>query len=175
MKISLKVKSSLLADYVIICISTDVILLGWSYMGLTLASKTPPPGMPTLATSLAFGAIAAGIKKSISKPNPSIEGSVVNAFFMALSTTQLALAVHYNLLVWLDKIVPVELSAMIGGLATILLAITNFGNSGYQQINSSRLEDEPIEEQTHINTDQIDRSTNFTQKTTLAELDSKPD
>jgi hypothetical protein len=150
MKLSLKVKSALLADYVIICISTDVILLGWSYMFLTLASKTPPPGMPTLATSLAFGAVAAGIKKSMSKQDPSVEGSVVNAFFMALTTTQLALAVHYNLLVWLDKIVPVELSAMIGGLATILLAITNFGNSGYQQSNSSRLKNESIEQETHI-------------------------
>lgn len=154
MKISLKVKSALLADYVIICISIGVILLGWSYMGLTLASKTPPPGMPTLTTSLAFGAVAAGIKKSISKPDPSVEGSVVNAFFMGLSTTQLALAVHYNLLVWLDKIVPVELSAMIGGLATILLAITNFGNSGYQQSNSSRLENESINQETHIDTTQ---------------------
>lgn len=151
MKIPLKVKSSSLADYVIICISTGVILLGWSYMGLTLASKTPPPGMPTLTTSLAFGAVAAGIKKSVSKPDPSVEGSVVNAFFMALSTTQLAFTVHYNLLVWLDKIVPVELSAMIGGLATILLAITNFGNSGYQQTPPSRLENESIEQQAQIN------------------------
>lgn len=153
MKISLKVKSALLADYVIICISTDVILLGWNYMFLTLASKTPPPGMPTLATSLAFGAVAAGIKKSISKPDPS-DGSVVNAFFMALSTTQLALAVHYNLLVWLDRVVLVELSAMIGGLATILLAITNFGNSGYQQSNSSRFENESIEQEIQIDSTQ---------------------
>ena len=154
MRISLKVKSALLADYVIICISTSVILLGWSYMGLTLASKTPPPGMPTLATSLAFGAVAAGIKKSLSKPDPSIDGSVVNAFFMGLSTTQLALAVHYNLLVWLDKIVPVELSAMIGGLATILLAITNFGNSGYQQSTSSQVENESIRQEIEIDTTQ---------------------
>lgn len=154
MKLSFKVKSALLADYVIICISTGVILLGWSYMGLTLASKTPPPGMPTLATSLAFGAVAAGVKKSISKPDPSVEGSVVNAVFMGLSTTQLALAVHYNLLVWLDKVVPVELSAMIGGLATILLAITNFGNSGYQQSNSSQHEHESIEQEIHIDSAQ---------------------
>lgn len=147
MKISLKVKSALLADYVIICISTGVILLGWSYMFLTLASRTPPPGMPTLATSLAFGAVAAGVKKSISKADPFVEGSVVNFFFMALSTTQLALTVHYNLLVWLDKIVPVELSAMIGGFATILLAITNFGNSGYQQSTSLRSENESIDQQ----------------------------
>ena len=147
MKISLKVKPASLADYVIICISTDAILLGWSYMGLTLASKSPPPGMPTLATSLAFGAVAAGIKKSMSKQDPSVEGSVVNAFFMALTTTQLALAVHYNLLVWLDKVVPVELSAMIGGLATILLAITNFGNSGYQQTNFSRVETGSVEQE----------------------------
>jgi hypothetical protein len=137
MKSFLKIKSALLADYVIICISTGAILIGWSYMGLTLTSKAIPPGMPTLATSLAFGAVAAGIKKSISKLSPSAEGSIVNAFFMALSTTQLALAVHYNLLIWLDRIVPVELSAMIGGLATILLAITNFGNSGYHPSNSS--------------------------------------
>jgi hypothetical protein len=154
MKISLKVKSALLADYVIICISTGVILLGWSYMGLTLTSKTPPPGMPTLTTSLAFGAVAAGIKKSLSKPDSSIEGSVVNAFFMALSTTQLALTVHYNLLVWLDKIVPVELSAMIGGLATILLAITNFGNSGYQQSTSLRPENESIEQEAQVDSTQ---------------------
>lgn len=154
MKISLKVKSALLADYVIICISTGVILLGWSYMGLTLASRTPPPGMPTLATSLAFGAVAAGIKKSVSKPDPSVEGSVVNTFFMALSTTQLALTIHYNLLVWLDRIVPVELSAMIGGLATILLAITNFGNSGYQQSTSSQLKNKSIEQEIDIDTAQ---------------------
>lgn len=154
MRISLKVKSALLADYVIICISTSVILLGWSYMGLTLTSKTPPPGMPTLTTSLAFGAVAAGIKKSISKPDPSVEGSVVNAFYMALSTTQLAFAIHYNLLVWLDKIVPVELSAMIGGLATILLTITNFGNSGYQQSNSSQLENESIEQEVQADSTQ---------------------
>lgn len=154
MKVSLKVKSALLADYVIICISTGVILLGWSYMGLTLISKAAPPGMPTLATSLAFGAVAAGIKKSISKPDPSVEGSVVNAFFMALSTTQLALAVHYNLLIWLDKPVPIELSAMIGGLATILLAITNFGNSGYQQSNSPRHEPESIKQELHIDSTQ---------------------
>lgn len=143
MKLSGKVKSSLLADYVIICISTGTILIGWSYMGLTLTSKTIPPGMPTLATSLAFGAVAAGIKKSVSKSDASVEGSIVNVFFMALSTTQLALVVHYNLLIWLDKIVPVELSAMIGGLATILLAITNFGNSGYRlsdSLNSKYIE-----------------------------------
>lgn len=137
MKISLKIKSALLADYVIICISTGAILIGWSYMGLTLTSKAIPSGMPTLATSLAFGAVASGIKKSISKPDASVEGAIVNVFFMALSTTQLALTIHYNLLIWLDKMVPVELSAMIGGLATILLAITNFGNSGYQVSNSS--------------------------------------
>lgn len=154
MKVFLKVKSAWLADYVIICISTGVILLGWSYMGLTLASKTPPPGMPTLTTSLAFGAVAAGIKKSLSKPDQSVEGSVVNAFFMALSTTQVAFTVHYNLLVWLDKTVPVELSAMIGGMATILLAITNFGNSGYQQYPSSQLENESIQQDVHIDSTQ---------------------
>lgn len=144
MKISTKVKSNILADYVIICVASSAIILLWSYMGLTLTAKLIPSEMSTLISTLAFAAVGAAALKGKTKPYSYDNGSFVNTIFMALTTSNLALVIHYNVLIWGDKVVPKEFAPMIGGLAGIILTVTNFKNSGYGTSKYASSKDDDI-------------------------------
>jgi hypothetical protein len=141
MAISIKVKASLLADYVIICVGSSAMILGCSYMGLTSTTKTVPVDLTTMIISFTTSAVAAAFLKSKSEIDldKSDKGSLVNTMLMGLATMKLALVVHYNLLVWAERVVPKEYSIMIGTLAPVILAMTNFKNSGYSKSGSSDL------------------------------------
>jgi hypothetical protein len=141
MTISIKVKASLLADYVIICVGSSAMILGCSYIGLSSTTKPIPSDLTTMIISFTLSSVTAAGLKSKSRLDADIsnKGSLVNTMLLGLATMKLALVIQYNLLVWAEKTIPEKYSTAITSLALILLTITNFQGSGYTKSNPSDL------------------------------------
>jgi hypothetical protein len=145
-----------LQEFVIITTTFSGIFLLVSYVGLTWTTKVIPSEMLTLSISLILGASGAAIKKSkLSDVDFAIlKQSLRDYVFIGAATTQLILTINYVFLIWLEKSIPGEVSPAIGGLTTIVLGFTDFGNSGYQQSSSSQLKNEPVEQEVQIDSTQ---------------------
>lgn len=146
-------KASTLADFVIVFVAISAIIILVSHMGLTWTTKEIPSGMDALGVTLAGGAVAAALRKSKAKLDNSIKGNFVNYSLMGLSTTQLFLVINYNALIWAERPISNTLSLSIHGFVIVILAVTNFGDSGYTKPESLPTEptkDELIDQETEI-------------------------
>ena len=122
-------KSSLLTDYVIICVALSAIILLCSYIVLSWTTKTIPSEMTTLIGVLATGAFAAAGSRNDSQSDSFIKKSFVNFSLMGFATTKVFLVINYSSLVWAEKIIPRELAPTIGILAGTILTVTTFRKS----------------------------------------------
>lgn len=148
-------KASTLADCVIVFVATSAIVILFSYMGLNWTTKQVPSDMISVGVTLALGAMTAGGLKSKAKLDVSAKGSLVNYSLLGLAFTQLILVIHYNSLIWAERLIPEKLAPSIHGLVVILLTVTNFTDSGYRKSDSSQPEEDPsVDQEIHIDSTQ---------------------
>ncbi|MEG3875775.1 hypothetical protein QT972_00125 [Microcoleus sp. herbarium7] len=144
-------KASTLADFVIIFVAVSAIITLFSYMGLNWTIKPVPSDMISVGVTLALGAMTAGGLKSKAKLDISAKGSFVNYSLLGIAFTQLILVIHYNSLIWVERLIPDKLAPSIHGLVVILLTVTNFTDSGYKNSDFSQpKQDISIEQEIHI-------------------------
>ena len=136
-------KSSLLTDYVIVCVALSAIILLGSYIVLSWTTKVIPSEMTTLIGVLATGAFAAAGSRNNLQSDSLIKKSFVNFSLMGFATTKVFLVINYSSLVWAEKVIPKELAPMIGILAGTILTVTTFRKSESSKLNNSS-EDVPI-------------------------------
>lgn len=122
-------RASSLANYVIVCVAISAIVSALSHMGLTWTTKTIPTDTYTLWSSLAVGAVAAGLLARNLDQELLIPKTYLNYVLMGLAFTQVILTVNYHLLIWNDRTIEKELVPSIIGLSTTVLTLTNFRNS----------------------------------------------
>jgi len=130
-------KAHSLANFVIVCVAISAILSVLSHMGLTWTDKTIPPDIYTLWSSLAVGAVAAGLLTRNLDQSLSIPKTYLNYVLMGLGITQVVFTVNYHLLIWSDRLLHKELVPAIIGLSTTVLTLTNFRNSRTRKSASS--------------------------------------
>jgi hypothetical protein len=124
------VKQSFLAEFIIATVMFSGVFMLISYMLLTWTSKSIPPEMTTLFTSLISGGVGATLAKGkLIEPHPQGSLSLVDYTFMVAASAKVFFVINYVFLIWVQRPIPKEISPAIGGLAMTLLAVTTFRNS----------------------------------------------
>lgn len=123
-------KQSFLADYVIIAMAVNAILIIINCILLTLTNKIIPIELVALLGSFTGGSVVSNIFKSIGlKQEVKVKLSTVDYALMGLAVTMTITDVNYNLLIWAGREIPPQMIVAINNMVAIVLSGTPFRNS----------------------------------------------
>lgn len=123
-------KQSFLADYVIITMATNAILIIINYILLTWTDKTIPVELVALLGSFTGGSVVSNMFKSTGlKQEVRVKLSAVDYALMGLAVGMTIAVINYNLLIWASREIPPQMIVAINSMVAIVLSGTPFRNS----------------------------------------------
>ena len=123
-------KQSFLANYVIITMAVNAILIIISYILLTWTDKKIPTELVALLGSFTGGSVVSNIFKSTGlKQELRVNLSTIDYALMGMAIAITTAVINYNLLIWADREIPSQMIVAINSMIAIVLSGTPFRNS----------------------------------------------
>lgn len=122
-------KQSFLANYVIITMAVNAILIIISYILLTWTDKKIPTELVALLGSFTGGSVVSNIFKSTGlKQELRVNLSTIDYALMGMAVAITTAVINYNLLIWANREIPSQMIVAINSMIAIVLSGTTFRN-----------------------------------------------